>query len=57
MDEGAEIERLWEALANLKRMLPQGFQLKSVPFEKDDDQNYHMDAIMSMANLRARNYG
>lgn len=25
-------------------------------FEKDDDTNYHIDAISSMANLRSRNY-
>lgn len=25
-------------------------------FEKDDDQNYHIDFIHAAANLRARNY-
>ena len=29
---------------------------KPEDFEKDDDQNGHIDLIYSMANLRARNY-
>jgi len=36
----------------------QGKDLKitSIEFEKDDDTNFHMDAISGLANMRARNY-
>lgn len=33
-----------------------GHRLNPVEFEKDDDSNFHMDAITSLANMRARNY-
>lgn len=36
--------------------LPQGYKLNPITFEKDDDTNYHMDLIASLANMRARNY-
>lgn len=32
------------------------FRLSSITFEKDNDTNFHMDLIASMANLRAHNY-
>lgn len=31
-------------------------RLNPVHFEKDDDTNYHMEAITALANMRARNY-
>ena len=36
--------------------LPAGYKLEPVAFEKDDDTNYHMDFILGLANMRARNY-
>ncbi len=30
--------------------------IQSLPFEKDDDSNHHMEFVHSAANLRARNY-
>eukprot|EP00002_Diphylleia_rotans_P040042 TRINITY_DN9404_c0_g3_i2.p1 TRINITY_DN9404_c0_g3~~TRINITY_DN9404_c0_g3_i2.p1 ORF type:complete len:942 (-),score=201.60 TRINITY_DN9404_c0_g3_i2:180-3005(-) len=33
-----------------------GFSLKSIPFEKDDDANFHVDYIAAVGNLRARAY-
>lgn len=30
--------------------------MRAVEFEKDDDTNFHIDFIASVANLRARNY-
>ncbi len=38
------------------KKLPSGYRLNPVTFEKDDDTNYHMDLIASLANMRARNY-
>ena len=36
--------------------LPKDFRLHSIPFEKDNDDNYHMDLVAGFANMRARNY-
>ncbi|KAI3434380.1 hypothetical protein D9Q98_002458 [Chlorella vulgaris] len=46
------ISQLREALTGL----PPGAQLNPIPFEKDDDTNYHMQFIAGCANMRARNY-
>lgn len=32
------------------------FMLNPIDFEKDDDNNFHMDFIVACSNLRARNY-
>jgi ubiquitin-activating enzyme E1 len=32
------------------------YRLATIEFEKDDDANFHMDAIAGLANMRARNY-
>ena len=50
-----------EVISSLVEKL-KGFNFKSAhamrvtEFEKDDDSNYHIDFIASVANLRARNY-
>ena len=31
-------------------------ELKIQEFEKDEDQNFHVDFIWALSNLRARNY-
>ena len=36
--------------------LPPGFRLQPITFEKDVDDNFHMELISSLANMRARNY-
>jgi len=56
IDDREESEKLWQKLMELKKELPDGFELRPIEFEKDDDTNYHMDAIAGLANLRARNY-
>lgn len=33
-----------------------GVRVAPITFEKDDDTNYHMEAIAGLANMRARNY-
>ena len=34
-----------------------GYRMVPAEFEKDDDENFHMDFITSASNLRAMNYG
>ena len=34
-----------------------GYRLNPVDFEKDDDNNHHVDFITAASNLRALNYG
>ena len=36
--------------------LGEGYRVHPVTFEKDDDTNFHMDAIAGLANMRARAY-
>ncbi|KAF8721402.1 hypothetical protein HU200_023115 [Digitaria exilis] len=57
VDDAAIIEDLLTRLEACARKLPPGFQMKPIHFEKDDDTNFHMDFITSLANMRARNYG
>lgn len=30
--------------------------MQSITFEKDNDENFHMDVVAGLANMRARNY-
>jgi len=51
-----------DKIVQLQRELPSrdqlnGFTIKPLEFEKDDDDNLHMDFIVASSNLRARNYG
>uniref|UniRef100_A0A4X2LR15 Ubiquitin-like modifier-activating enzyme 1 n=1 Tax=Vombatus ursinus TaxID=29139 RepID=A0A4X2LR15_VOMUR len=48
-------------LEKLKTMLPSpeklpGFKMCPIDFEKDNDNNFHMDFIVAASNLRAENY-
>merc|ERR1719453_741202 len=43
-------------LSATRSALPSGFALAPNEFEKDHDDNFHMDFISAMGNLRARNY-
>jgi ubiquitin-activating enzyme E1 len=36
--------------------LPKDFRMQSITFEKDNDENFHMDVVAGLANMRARNY-
>lgn len=42
----------------MKEIKDEGDSIDAKPedFEKDDDQNGHIDLIYSLANLRAKNY-
>ncbi|XVF46203.1 hypothetical protein PTKIN_Ptkin03bG0008700 [Pterospermum kingtungense] len=56
VDDAAVINELIFKLELCTENLPQGFKMKPIQFEKDDDTNYHMDLIAGLANMRARNY-
>ncbi|KAM3392447.1 hypothetical protein ACQJBY_013535 [Aegilops geniculata] len=56
VDDVAVIEDHLAKLQEYAKMLPPGFQMKPIQFEKDDDTNFHMDLISGLANMRARNY-
>lgn len=56
MNDDAAIEELIGKLEAMRSDLPAGFKMAPISFEKDDDTNYHMDLITSLANMRARNY-
>ena len=45
-----------ESYSNLKDDEKKSLELNSEEFEKDNDSNFHIDIIYSMANLRCRNY-
>ncbi|MFQ6655974.1 hypothetical protein Gotur_026281 [Gossypium turneri] len=56
IDDAGVINELIFKLELCTKKLPQGFKMKPIQFEKDDDTNYHMDLIAGLANMRARNY-
>lgn len=45
------------AIPTAETLLASGFSVTPEVFEKDDDNNFHMAFIHSLANLRARSYG
>ncbi|XP_071751291.2 ubiquitin-like modifier-activating enzyme 1 [Centroberyx gerrardi] len=51
----ARLEELKEKLASLS-LNNLAMQLHPIDFEKDDDNNFHMDYIVAASNLRAENY-
>mmetsp|Transcript_6972 Transcript_6972/g.20372 ORF Transcript_6972/g.20372 Transcript_6972/m.20372 type:complete len:1034 (-) Transcript_6972:1236-4337(-) len=55
-DDASVVETLLKQLEPISGELPPKFRLCPIPFEKDDDTNFHMELITSLANLRARNY-
>lgn len=55
-DDGTRIDELCAELDTVRGNLPEGFRVAAISFEKDDDSNFHMDLITSLANMRARNY-
>lgn len=46
-----------DIIAELKKLGPlTGLKITPLEFEKDDDNNFHMDFIVACSNLRAANY-
>lgn len=50
-------ERIQSLIAELKNLGKINFTVTPLDFEKDDDNNLHMDFIVACSNLRATNYG
>eukprot|EP00658_Telonema_sp_P-2_P005201 TRINITY_DN11951_c0_g1_i4.p1 TRINITY_DN11951_c0_g1~~TRINITY_DN11951_c0_g1_i4.p1 ORF type:complete len:691 (+),score=188.99 TRINITY_DN11951_c0_g1_i4:191-2263(+) len=50
-------ESVLAELPPAETLVQSGFAMTPQEFEKDDDTNFHMDFIHSLANLRARSYG
>jgi ubiquitin-activating enzyme E1 len=55
-DDASVVEDILNVLEPISKDLSPKFRLVPIPFEKDDDTNFHMELITSLANLRARNY-
>lgn len=55
-DDEALIAAGLEKLGAARAALGPAFRVRPVVFEKDDDTNFHMDAIAGLANMRARAY-
>jgi len=56
IDDEAVIKELLEKLESARAALGSEYRLNVIEFEKDDDTNFHMDAIAGLSNMRARNY-
>ena len=56
MDDEAIIEDLLGKLEQVRLGFAADYRLSVIEFEKDDDTNFHMDAIAGLSNTRARNY-
>ena len=55
-DDEAIIEDLLGKLEGVRAGFDKEYRLSVIEFEKDDDTNFHMDAIAGLSNMRARNY-
>jgi ubiquitin-activating enzyme E1 len=55
-DDEALIDASLAKLDAARAALGEAYRVHPVTFEKDDDTNYHMDAICGMSNMRARAY-
>ena len=55
-DDEAIIEDLLGKLEGVRAGFDASYRLGVIEFEKDDDTNFHMDAIAGLSNMRARNY-
>jgi ubiquitin-activating enzyme E1 len=53
-DESSKVQEVLERLPKYKQI--QNIPIRAHEFEKDDDNNFHMDYIAVTANLRAENY-
>ena len=56
MDDEQIIDELLSKLETVRANFDSTYRLTAVEFEKDDDTNFHMDAIAGLSNMRARNY-
>jgi len=56
IDDEAVIKDVLAKLETKRAGLGGDYRLNVIEFEKDDDTNFHMDAIAGLSNMRARNY-
>ena len=56
VDDESMIKDLLAQLEAKRASLGANYRLSVIEFEKDDDTNFHMDAIAGLSNMRARNY-
>ncbi|OUS47186.1 ubiquitin activating enzyme [Ostreococcus tauri] len=56
LDDEAIIKDLLAQLDAKRASMGADYRLNVIEFEKDDDTNFHMDAIAGLSNMRARNY-
>lgn len=54
--EGLDESRVQTIINELSTLNKTDFKIQSLEFEKDDDNNFHMDFIVACSNLRATNY-
>ena len=52
----AEVEQTLSRLLAQRADIAKAMRFQPISFEKDDDTNFHMEFISSLANLRARSY-
>jgi len=55
-EENNDIDRVNNIVEELKNLGRPTFKITPLDFEKDDDNNLHMDFIVAASNLRAANY-
>ena len=55
-DEDVDEEAIKQLVNELMDLNKLGLKAQTLPFEKDDDSNLHMDFIVAASNLRAANY-
>ena len=55
--DAAELTRQVNVAKSIIDKNPEKFKLKVEEFEKDEDDNFHVDFIYALANIRAQNYG
>ncbi len=56
LNDAAEVEQILSRLMAQRAHIVKAMRFEPISFEKDDDTNFHMEFISSLANLRARSY-
>ncbi len=51
-----DVEQILSRLLDQRERIEETMRFEPISFEKDDDTNFHMEFISSLANLRARSY-
>ena len=54
--DSAEVDQILSRLMAQRADIVKSMRFEPISFEKDDDTNFHMEFISSLANLRARSY-